>query len=259
MIVASVGLVNRHIKDQISAGMTSLAALLTFSEDYRNYQGNRRLFRTDSLQCSKKVAGEQTCWCPHTLGISCHYKTLLQSKRTPTWRDPETEKRTSNTIKLDANVAFWDKIVKPFLTLLKNEGAASGLLLNSPHTCKSLTQQMASLSSAKVWEPIISRAAWGLMKLNCGGEGTLESRVEGSLVTAMAIPHLLNDIRVENVDGQNDLSLWDHVVHQFWVLADGQTLLGGSNIQGNMDSTACKAARWYKIILIAQQPTSSSA
>lgn len=141
----------------------------------RNYQGNRRLFRTDSLQCSKKVAGERTCWCPHTLGISCHYKTLLQSKRTPTWSDPETEKRTSNTIKLDANVVFWDKIVKPFLTLLKNEGAASGLLLNSPHTCKSLTQQMASLSSAKVWEPIISSAAWGLMKLNCGGEATLES------------------------------------------------------------------------------------
>lgn len=48
-----------------------------------------------------------------------------------------------------------------------NAGAASGLLLNSPHTCKSLTQQMASLSSAKLWEPVISSVAWGLMKLNC--------------------------------------------------------------------------------------------
>lgn len=56
-------------------------------------------------------------------------------------------------------MASWDKTVKPLLTLLKNEGAASGLLLNSPHTCRSLTQQMASLSSAKVWEPIISREA----------------------------------------------------------------------------------------------------
>lgn len=241
--------------------MTSLAALPTFSEDYRIYQGNRRLFRTDSLQCWKKVAGEQTCLCPHTLGISCHYKTLLRSKRTPTWSDPETEKRTLNTMKLDASVAFWDKIVKPFLTLLKKEGAASGLLLNSPHTCKSLTQQMASLSSAKVWEPVISRVAWGLMKLNCGGKGTLQScaTLEGSPVTVMAIPHLLNDIWVENVDGQNDLSLWDQVVLQFWVLADGQTLLGGSNIQGNMHSKACKAARWHTIILIGQQPTSSSA
>lgn len=175
MIVASVGLVNRNIEDQISAWMTSLAALLSFSEDYRIYQGSRRLFRTDSLQCSKKVAGEQTCLCPHTLGISCHCKTLLRSKRTPTWSDPETEERTSNTIKLDASVPFWDTTVKPFLTLLKNEGAASGLLLNSPHTCKSLTQQIASLNSAKVWEPVISRVAWGLMKLNCSGKRTLES------------------------------------------------------------------------------------
>lgn len=52
------------------------------------------------------------------------------------------------------------------LTLLMKSGAMSGVWLNSPNTCKSLTQQMASLKSAKLWEPSSSSVTWGLTQLN---------------------------------------------------------------------------------------------
>ena len=52
------------------------------------------------------------------------------------------------------------------LTLLMKSGAMSGVLLNSPHTCRSLTQQMASLKFANVWDPVINKVMWGLTYLN---------------------------------------------------------------------------------------------
>lgn len=111
-----------------------------------------------------------------------------------------------------------------------NAGATSGLLLNSPHTCKSLTQQMASRSSARVWEPIISSEAWGRLKLNCGGKWALKSCEtiwkKAQRVAATARTHFFKDIWVEDIDGQNDLSLWDHVFLRFWLPPNGQTLLG---------------------------------
>lgn len=42
--------------------------------------------------------------------------------------------------------------------------------------------------------------------------GKLCNNLEESLVTALAVTHFFKDIRVENIDGQNDLSLWDHVI-----------------------------------------------
>lgn len=49
------------------------------------------------------------------------------------------------------------------VTLQMKSGATSGVPLNSPHTCKSLMQQIASLSSVRLWEPIMSRVMWGRM------------------------------------------------------------------------------------------------
>lgn len=63
-----------------------------------------------------------------------------------------------------ANVlALWEPHVVVENALLTKSGTMSGLSLNSPQTCKSLTQQMASRSSVKVWEPVISRVMWGLL------------------------------------------------------------------------------------------------
>lgn len=56
--------------------------------------------------------------------------------------------------------------------------------------------------------------------------GKMCNNLEESVATAMAVTHFFKDVWVENVDGQNDLSLWDHVVLWFWDLANGQTLLG---------------------------------
>lgn len=184
------------------------------------------------LENSKK---ELTCWCPHTPGTSCHYRTPLRSKRRPIWSDPKTEKMTTmNHMTTPLTGRKCDILSRAIKTpdsgtLLMNAGAASGLLLNSPHTCKSLTQQMASLSSAKVWEPVISSVAWGLMKLNCGRKwhiGKLCNSLEEGVVTVTAVTHFFKDIWVENIDGENDLPLWDHVLLWFGVLANGQTLLG---------------------------------
>lgn len=52
LVLYRLTILNRNIKDQISALMTSLAALLTFTGDYRNYQGNRGLFRGTDLLMS---------------------------------------------------------------------------------------------------------------------------------------------------------------------------------------------------------------
>lgn len=71
--------------------------------------------------------------------------------------------------------------------------------------------------------------------------------LEEGLVTVVVRTHFHNDIRVENVDGQNDLTLWDHVVHQFWGFANGQTLLG---VKHTREHTFCTAARGYNTILI---------
>lgn len=60
------------------------------------------------------------------------------------------------------------------LTLLIKSGAMSGVWLNSPNTCKSLTQQMASLRSTRLWEPISSRVMWGLTRLNWIGKRDVE-------------------------------------------------------------------------------------
>lgn len=36
--------------------------------------------------------------------------------------------------------------------------------------------------------------------------------VQESIVTVMAVTHFFKDIWIENIDGENDLPLWDHVL-----------------------------------------------
>lgn len=170
-------------------------------------------FQKTVTDCQRSVVVQVklTCWCPDTRGIACRYKKLLRRKNTLTWNDPEIQKtgiyhlqavRVGHVCKyqwdqyqtidgcewkiLERRCTYWVALDNPLrpdtptvhrLTLLMNSGATSGVLLNSPHTCKSLTQQMPSLSSAKVWEPVISRVTWGLTQVNWRGSGEEEISV----------------------------------------------------------------------------------
>lgn len=79
----------------------------------------------------------------------------------------------------------------------------------------------------------------------------------------MAITHFFKDIWVENIDGENDLPLWDHVLLWFGVLANGQTLLGVKHTGDKLLERP--TGRRYNIFISCdlltgfQQPTSSSA
>lgn len=128
------------------------------------------LYETNTTGLSPNVS--LTDWCRGTREIACRYKRLLRRKRRPTCDDPGTEgvcrytaARQNQEKKKDALSKIAILHTRPCCapTLLTKSGATSGMLLNSPHTCRSLTQQMASLSSTKLWEPVINRVVWGRM------------------------------------------------------------------------------------------------
>jgi len=108
------------------------------------------------------MPGDAALWCSHWFPI---YLKLSHRR----WPLVTAHNKNSDLVWELTIYANWRyRLVR---TLLMKSGAMLGVVLNSPHTCRSLTQQMASRMLAKVWDPVINNVMWGRICLNCRGGG----------------------------------------------------------------------------------------